>query len=384
MTQDGEPRLIQRIRAEILERGPITVARFMERVLYEPGLGYYRRTATGPGRGGDYLTAPEAHPVFGAAIGRLAEAVWERLGRPRRFAIVEHGAGTGALALGLLDGLRRSSSPMLDAVRYRPLDIEAQRVATTVARLTEAGFGEIVDPEAAAAPEEALVVANEVVDALPVHRVVRRGGELRERVVAIEGDRLVEVDGPPARAGLVARLAGERVALADGQIAEVCLHLDGWVRDATTDLGRGLLLVIDYGEEAVSLYRPDRPDGTLRTFSGHAVGGDPYVAIGRRDITAHVDLTALRAAASAAGLEPLAETTQAEFLATIGAGELVAQRLHAADAELAGALELRSALARLLDPSGMGGFRVLAFGRRLDGWVPPGFERLRPPSPARR
>jgi hypothetical protein len=112
-TVGEDEELIGRLTAEIEAGGPITFARFMERALYEPGHGYYRRPAVGPGRDGDFLTAPEAHPIFGAAIGRLLEQAWDARGRPAPFTITEPGAGASALAAGLLGGLRDLGSPML-------------------------------------------------------------------------------------------------------------------------------------------------------------------------------------------------------------------------------------------------------------------------------
>ena len=130
----------RRIRAEIAEHGPITFARFMERALYEPGHGYYRQPEAAPGRGGDFLTAPETHPIFGAVIGRLLEQAWEALGRPEPFTVTEPGAGTGALAAGLLGGLRELDSPLLEAIRYRPVEVEPARLDALRARLIAAGL----------------------------------------------------------------------------------------------------------------------------------------------------------------------------------------------------------------------------------------------------
>ena len=378
----GHPELVARIRAEITADGPITVARFMERALYEPGLGYYRRSTPGPGRAGDFMTAPEAHPVFGAALGRVAEVVWERLGRPDPFGVLEIGAGTGALALGLLDGLRRTGSALLAAARYVAEDIEPARVAAARARLEAAGLGDRVEPPGTAT-RSSLVIANEVVDALPVHRIVRRGSKLRERLVDATDDGFAEIDGPPARPELAERLDREGVVLADGQLAEICLELDDWVREATARLDRGVFLVIDYGAEAAELYRPSRPDGTLRGFHRHRLVEDPYRRVGRQDLTAHVDLTALRDAARRAGLVPIGTTTQARLLAAL-AGDLVADRLHDPATDLRAALELRSALARLLDPRGMGGYAVVAFGRDAGAGPLPGFEVPDAGSAARR
>ena len=152
--------------------------------------------------------------------------------------------------------------------------------------------------------------------------------------------------------------------LAEGQSAEVCLALDGWIADAVQSLERGLVLLIDYGAPAGELYDAvRRPQGTVRAFVRHRVSDDLYGHIGRQDLTAHVDLTALDAAARAVGLAPVGETSQAEFLIGNGA-EALLQEVQADPATtLAAYVELRSALMRLIDPAGMGGFRVTAFGR---------------------
>ena len=368
--EDAE--LVSRLRQEIEAGDPITFARFMERALYEPDHGYYRRPAAAPGTGGDFLTAPEAHPIFGAAIGRLLEQAWDVLGRPAPFTITEPGAGAGALATGLLGGLRDLGSPLLDAVRYRPVELEPARLATLEARLAADGLATRLVTGAApdAAVEAGAVVANEVLDALPVHRVIGRPHGPNELLVGVEEGRFVPVEGAPTTPALAARLAEEGVTLEDGQVTEVCLALDGWLAAATRHLERGVVVLVDYAEEPAALHAPARRDGTLRTFARHAVGGDPFRHLGRQDLTATVDLGAVRSAASRAGLRRVGETTQAELLAALGSGALVDGFLHRPGASLQDALLLRSALARLMDPRGMGGFRILVFGRGL----PPGTE----------
>ncbi len=367
------------IRAEIESDGPITFARFMERALYEPGRGYYRRPEPGPGRVGDFLTAPETHPIFGAAVGRLLEQAWDAMGRPRPFVITEPGAGSGALAAGLLGGLRDLRSPMLDAVRYRPVEVEAARVATFRERLTAEGFaGHVETGNPPATPvESGAVVANEVVDALPVHRVVGRADGIRELLVGVGGGGGFEaVEAEPTTPALAERLAAEGVTLADGQATEVCLATDAWLAGAAHHLAAGIVVLIDYAEEPATLHRPDRRTGTLRAFARHAVGGDPFRHVGRQDLTATVDLAAVRAAADRAGLDRLGETTQAELLAAVGNAELTGAWLGRPGADLQDVLLLRSALMRLMDTRGMGGFRVLAFGRGLPpGTALPGLAR---------
>lgn len=375
--EDAE--LVAAIRAEIEAQGPVTFARFMERALYEPGRGYYRRPHPGPGSTGDYLTAPEAHPIFGAAIGRLLEQAWDAMGRPRPFTVTEPGAGTGALAAGMLGGLRALGSPLVDAIRYRPLEVEPARLEAFRARLEADGLvGHLLaGAPADEAAETGAVVANEVLDALPVHRVVGRPGGLWELLVTTADDRFAWLEAEPTTSALAERLAAEDVTLEDGQITEVCLALDPWLAGATRHLARGIVILVDYAEEPAMLHAPAKRTGTLRAFARHAVGGDPFRHVGRQDLTATVDLAAVRSAAARAGLQPLGETTQAELLAQVSTAELIDAVLRRAGATLQDALYLRSAVARLLDPRGMGGFRVLAFGRGLPaGTTLPGMARI--------
>jgi SAM-dependent MidA family methyltransferase len=164
------------------------------------------------------------------------------------------------------------------------------------------------------------------------------------------------------------------VTLADDQRAEICLAVDDWVAAAAAGLRRGLLLLIDYGYPAAELYDPlRRGDGTLRAYLRHRVHDDPYLHVGRQDLTAHVDVTAVERAASAAGLAHLGTTTQAEFLVGLGTEGLLAAIQANPATTLEAYLAVRSALIRLLDPAAMGRFRVMAFGRGWpDGVLPAG------------
>lgn len=371
--------LAARIHAEIAGTGPITFARFMDLALYDPAGGYYRAAAARPGRDGDFLTAPEAHPIFGAALSRAVADAWDQLGRPAPFLLREYGAGAGALAAAILDGLGRERPDVAGVIGYQPVEVEPARVDALMARLAATGHGpataraEAVDPDT---PVDAFVLANEVLDALPTHRVIGRPGGLREVLVGSVGRAFVDVEAEPTVPGLSARLDDEGVTLADGQRAEICLALDGWVARVAGGLRRGLVLLIDYGYPATELYDPvRRRDGTLRAYLRHRVHDDPYLHVGRQDLTAHVDVTAVGRAATTAGLTHLGTTTQAEYLVGLRTESLL-QGIQADPATtIEGYLAVRSALMRLLDPSAMGRFRVMAFGR---GWpagtTPAGFD----------
>jgi SAM-dependent MidA family methyltransferase len=380
------PDLLQRIKAEIRASGPIPFARFMALALYDPTGGYYRGRDPRPGREGDFLTAPELHPIFGATLATGVREIWERLGHPDPFVVREHGAGTGALAVAILDAVEDPA--LRRALRYGATEIEPARVAAFAERLADAGFAanvEAVDDR----PFDGLVIANEVLDALPVHRVRRRGDGLRELAVDLTSDdTLTEVEIEPTTEALRARLAGEGIELTDGQTAEVCLAIDDWLAAAVHPLRRGVVLLIDYGAPAVELYDPvRRRDGTLRAYLRHHVHADPYRNVGRQDLTAHVDVTAVEAAALRVGLTTIGITTQAEALMGLG----IEDRLRAVQADPATTPEayllLRASLMRLLDPAAMGRFRVMAFGRdwpAADAADPLGLFRFRLDGPAAR
>jgi SAM-dependent MidA family methyltransferase len=363
--QDDE--LAARILAEIEHDGPITFARFMELALYDPERGYYHAEADRPGRAGDFLTAPEAHPIFGATVSRMVADAWDRLGRPKHYVLREIGAGTGSLALAILDAVAKERPDLASFIRYEPVELDPARVDRIRARLEAAGHGQRITPArhpADATADDVFVVANEVLDALPTHRLVQRGEVLREVLVGSDGGAFVDVETDPSTPLLRERLVEDGVSLVDGQRAEVCLGLDGWVAGVASGMERGVVLIVDYGYPATELYDPvRRRDGTLRAYLRHRVHDDPYAHVARQDLTAHVDVTAVEGALLDVGLEHLGTTTQSELLMALG----VEERLRAVQSDptttMEAYLELRSSLVRLLDPAAMGRFRVIVGAR---------------------
>ncbi len=369
------------IRAEIAALGPITFARFMALALGHPDGGYYTGPQARPTRGGDFLTAPELHPIFGAALSRQLAEAWERLGRPGRFTLVEYGAGAGTLALAILAGLRDARSPLADALVYAPIELNPHRLAELEERAASAGLPLVV-PRAglahpdSAAPVAGAVLANEFLDALPVHVVKIHDGRPREVHVCVTAagafTELLLAPSTPAIAARLDALTAAGTTLADGQRAELCLALDAWVAEAGMALSAGVVLVIDYGAPAPALYGPRRRAGTLMTYRGHAADGSPgapYRDIGERDITAHVDTTTLAQLLASAGFDVLGETTQAELLVGCGLEDLL-ERERARSTDVARSRLLRAAVMRLLDPRHLGGFRAVLAGRGIPALPP--------------
>jgi SAM-dependent MidA family methyltransferase len=327
----GEPRLLDAILAEIDERGPITFARFMERALYEPGLGYYAMSRVRTTRSGDFLTAPELHPIFGQTVARAIDTMRDRMGNPAAFTVREYGAGRGTLGHALSAG-----------VTYEPIDFDTPRPTT---------------------PFTGVVLANELLDALPVHRVVMRAEGLRELKVGRSEGRLSEIETELSDPRLADWFDSRRIRLADGHRAEVNLAMLDWLGEISETLERGYVLIFDYGLPAADLYGPDRATGTIRAFRGQHVSSSVLGAVGRQDITAHVDLDALEDGARQAGLEVIERARQAEFLLANGFEQVYAEARTTADEDWASATQLRSAVTRLLDPRGMGGFAVVILGK---------------------
>jgi SAM-dependent MidA family methyltransferase len=376
------------IRAEIeaAPDGRITFARFMERALYELRLGYYRQRPDRPTDAGDFLTAPETHPIFGRTIARRVEEMWANLGRPSPFDLIEYGAGSGTLGLSILDGLRRhGADDLLHSIRYEPVESNPYRLADLHRRFEEDGLADQLassSPDGSAGgtasaesvPVTGVILANEFLDALPVHRVVVRGGKLLELFVVwrngADGSagRFAEVVAEPSTPELAARLADDGIEpgqLAEGQVAEICLNLEPWLDEVAARLARGFVLVIDYGYEAAELYGPRRLAGSLLGYRGHRVVDDPFAEVGLTDLTAHVDFTALGLLAERRGFVSAGGglATQQEFLVAAGL-ELELQALQAsAELTLADYMRARSGILHMIDPRHMGRFRVLTLER---------------------
>ncbi len=350
--------LIAHLRA-CLADGPMPFRRYMELALYAPGLGYYSAGAHKLGEGGDFTTAPELSPLFSRCLARQCAQVLAALGGGE---VLEFGAGSGAMAAEILAELARLGQLPR---RYAILEVSPDLRQRQQRRL--APWGERVQwLDRPPAGFEGVVLANEVIDAMPVHRLRLEADGPREAWVAWDGERLRWQDGPLSDPRLDERAA--RIETLTGAthpyLTEVNLAGEAWIAALGGWLRRGVALIIDYGFPEHEYYHPQRHQGTLMCHYRHHAHDDPFVYPGLQDITAHVDFSALARAARGAGLEVLGYTAQAFFLLGLGLEEMLQEALDDTPRYLA----LSQQVKRLTLPSEMGElFKVLAVGRGVEG-----------------
>lgn len=362
---DQSARLVALLHAEIAAAGGwLSFARYMEITLYAPGLGYYSGGARKFGPGGDFITAPELTPLFGQALASQVEQVM-RASAP---AVIEVGAGTGLLATDLLLELERRGC-LPDSYGILELSGELrERQFDTLASQAPHLAGRVRWLESLPESFSGAVIANEVLDVMPVHLVVARAEGLFERGVAVvqreDGPALQWADVPAAGAVREVALALQLPTPSSGEyVTEINLAGGAWVAAWAERLRQGAMLLIDYGYPRAEYYLPSRSGGTLLCYYRHHAHGDPFLWPGLNDITAFVDFTAVAEAAFGAGLDVTGYTTQAQFLFNCGVLECLARRGPEERPEY---IRAARAVQRLTAPQEMGElFKVLAVSRGL-------------------
>ena len=345
--------------ARIEASGPIPFAEFMRDCLYHPEHGYYSRLEAQ--RRGDYYTSVDVHPIFGRLIARQLAEMWELLGSPQTFVAVESGAGVGKLAANILDFAARELPSFYAATQYIAVEHSAERraehtaaLASHVARGRVSNAAEIPSNIAAGC-----IFSNELIDALPTHRVMMKEGQLREIYVGVGDGRFVEVLREPATPALAQYFQEQGIALPEGHHAEACLDACRWIENAGRAMDRGFVLTIDYGHEAPTLYNESHNRGTLLAYRNHQVAENILDAPGEQDLTSHVNFTALQVWGRRAGLETTGLVTQSQFLVALGRANEFADLYEPGQSEVE-KLRARLSLKNLIHPEGLGEkFQVL-------------------------
>ncbi|HEV1994965.1 MAG TPA: SAM-dependent methyltransferase [Candidatus Acidoferrum sp.] len=339
--------------------GPLTFADYMRECLYHPVHGYYSKTESK--RFADYYTSVDVHPIFARLLARQFAEMWESLGRPAEFALVEGGAGVGRFAAQVLDFCEPKLPAFYGALRYVAVERSAsRREQATIQARRHADAGHFTESaEIPAHLAAGCFFSNELVDALPVHRVVMDGSTLKEILVGFSDGHFIDVLGPLSTCAISEYFAAQNIALCEGQHAEAGLEACDWIGEIGRRLGRGYVLAIDYGHPASDLFDEHHMRGTLLAYHNHRASEDYHASPGEQDLTAHVNFTALESWGRRSGLETAGFTSQTAFLLALGQGNEFADLYDEGQSE-SERTKARLQLKTLIYPEGMGErFQVL-------------------------
>lgn len=399
-------RLVQHIAAQPNQR--LTFAQYMDWVLYDPIEGYYTghnashnasqpashnasHNASQPavrepiGPGGDFITSVSIGPDLGELLAVQMAELWELLGRPEPFTLLEMGAGQGLLALDCLGYGRQHFPACWAALRYLILERSAGLRDRQRQRLEAAGWGDWIATQRLQwvswdeIAEDTLVgccFSNELVDAFPVHLVEVHQGQLQEVYVTEQLQEVLDQPSTPRLGQYFRALEIDLCAYPDGYRTEVNLAAQDWLVQVSCKLQRGYLVTIDYGYSSDRYYHPNRQGGTLQAYSQHRHHNDPYLNPTQQDLTAHVNFTALERWGEQVGLKRVGFTQQALFLMALGLGDRIAGLASDATdaASIHAAIQRRQALHQFIDPSGFGNFGVLLQGKDVPPTIPLGWQ----------
>lgn len=372
---DSNPALCDAI-ASYIAASPqkrITFAQYMEAALYHPQHGYYATKAINIGQQGDFFTSPHLGADFGELLAEQFVQMWEIIGQ-QQFTLVEMGAGQGILAADILGYLKQHYPNFFAALEYIIVEKSTALQHEQQQRLKNLPIRWCSLEEI---PTDSIIgccFSNELVDALPVHQFIIEAGQLREIYVTTQEARglpiFVEVIGELSTPQLaeyfdLVKIALPSSAYPNGYRSEVNLAALDWLKIVSNRLQRGYLLTIDYGYPAHRYYNPMRSQGTLQCYYRHMHHNNPYINIGRQDITAHVDFTALQRWGEMCELDNLGFTQQGLFLMALGLGERIAALSTTSPQSIQQLLQQREALHQLIDPTGLGGFGVLVQSKNL-------------------
>ncbi|HEY5682644.1 MAG TPA: SAM-dependent methyltransferase [Sulfuricaulis sp.] len=361
--QVHQEKVTRRLREEITASGSlISFTRFMELALYTPGLGYYVAGKHKFGEKGDFITAPELGPVFARCVARPCHALLNQLGGGD---MLEVGAGSGALAAELL--LELASLGRLPD-RYLILELSAElheRQSETLRQKAPDLFERVHWLAELPRDFRGMVLANELLDALPVTRFKITENGVNELYVGWENEGFVWRENPGNE---TIRARTDSLGLPPGYISELNLHAEAWVKTVADTLRQGALLLFDYGFPRAEFYHPQRMEGTLMCHYRHQAHDDPLILAGLQDITAHVDFTGIAEAGVGAGLALLGYTSQAAFLLDCGLEDIMA----ASDPDDVRAhLALTQQVKKLTLPHEMGElYKVIVLGRGVRETLP--------------
>lgn len=363
--------LQQKVIERIRKVGFLSFAEYMRMALYEPGYGYYVTGSAKMGWEGDYYTSTDLSKLFAHCMGRQLQQMWDSMGQPSPFVVLEQGAGRGDLARDVQSWASQQSPAFAAALDYHTTDISSGQSALTPSEPTQ----QYISPS--------VILSNELIDAFPVHIVEKRGQKLYEVYVVEKQGQLYEILSAPSSDAITDYLDTYKIpwrTFADEWRAEINLNALHWMEQTAKLLygphpgrkRRGFIITIDYGAKARELYTPERNSGTLTCYFRHQLSDQPLVRPGEQDITAHVNFSALLQAGRSHGLRLHLHTTQRQWLNDLGILEELEQirrrdfaildNERSSDAGQVALLrwyDLRQRVMALTTHGGMGDFNVL-------------------------
>ncbi|PSB22175.1 class I SAM-dependent methyltransferase [Phormidesmis priestleyi ULC007] len=349
----------------------------MEMALYHPHYGYYAANRGKIGAHGDFLTSPHLAVDFGELLAKQFAEMWQILGQPQSFTLVEIGAGQGLLAADVLSGLQRHHPDCFACLDYVIVEKAAALMAEQQQRLKSWQAKVKIEwrslDEIPAHSITGCVFSNELIDAFPVHLVTLTDRKLQEIYVTAQPNGFAEVIDEPSTSRLTDYFDLNGIDLfspnyPDGYRTEVNLAALDWLSLVCDRIQRGYILTIDYGYTATRYYNPRRSQGTLQCYYQHSHHNNPYINVGQQDITAHVDFTALEGQGDRCGLKTLGFTQQGLFLMALGLSDRLTalSQIDAKNAQdIQNAILRRDALHQLMNPMGLGNFGVLIQSKGL-------------------
>ena len=355
--------LAERLRELIRRDGPITFHDWMKAALYDPSGGYYQRSDLERwGRGGDYRTSPERSELFAATFARYFAKLYDGLQRPEEWTIVECGAGDGGFAAGVLRTWSDRFPEVFEATRYVVYELSDDALARARERLRAFGTRvELYSDFELVSAGRGIYFSNELLDAFPVHRVVKNRDGLSELYVTLDSEeRFAWSTGPLSTERLADYCRAYSRELANGQIIEINLAIDDWLAQVAGKLDEGFLITVDYGEESADLYdSARRPQGSLRGFSRHAFVDDLLAQPGESDLTTTINWTQVKSTGERCGFKVIEFASQDRFLLNAGLLEEMEVMLEKAGTD-AGKLALSTSAREMILPGGMASsFQIL-------------------------
>jgi SAM-dependent MidA family methyltransferase len=351
----------------------ITFADYMNLALYHPQHGYYSAGVVGIGKEGDFFTSSSLGADLGELLSEQFVEMWRNLGLPERFILLEMGAGLGFLADDILNYLHQKYPDFFACLEYIIIETSPTLRDRQQTKINKQFYDRVFWQSWEKIADNSIIgccFSNELIDAFPVHQIAIENNSIKEVYITYDAGEFKEIYDEPSTEAIEEYFTFIDIDFSqnkypDNYRTEVNLAALSWLETVSKKIDRGYLLTIDYGYTAEKYYHPQRSRGTLKCYYQHHHHDNPYINIGRQDITTHVDFTALEKRGNLFDLNTIGKTKQGMFLMALGLGDRL-DMLSRGGYSFQEIMQRRDALHQLIDPMGLGGFEVLIQGKNLN------------------